>query len=72
MEETDIKICLKKIKKDWKSIKKLSDKKKFNINSLKRMQICRNKLILDESDNKFVNDKLMINLTGLLKTKIVF
>ena len=39
---------------------------------IKRMQICRNKLILDESENKFVNDKLMINLTGLLKTKIVF
>ena len=36
------------------------------------MQICRNKLILDESENKFVNDKLMINLTGLLKAKIVF
>ena len=39
---------------------------------IKRMQICRNKLILDESENKFVNDKLMINLTGLLKAKIVF
>ena len=52
--------------------KKKKLKKYQKIIRQEKIKRCRNKLILDESENKFVNDKLMINLTGLLKTKIVF
>ena len=80
MEEIDIKICLNKINKDWKNIKKLLQSKKINIKRsfiiffVHGIKMGRNALIFDKqciNKNAFHRNKKPSSIDKLKIKKIV-